>query len=149
MATSATAGITGQQGQQATTGTDAFKNVDLNAFLKMLIAELQNQDPMNPVNNSEILQQVSQITAIQSNQRLSNTLDALRLQQNVATANNLMDRVVVALDDQNQQVIGKVTGVSIGDGVTKLQVGNSTVDLKNVSEILPEGTNLTQLASAQ
>jgi len=149
MATSATAGISGQQGQQTTTGADALKDVDLNAFLKMLIAELQNQDPLNPVSNSEILQQVSQIKAIESNQRLTDTLDAIGLQQNVATANSLMDRVVVGLTDQNETVTGKVEGVSIENGVTKLHIGNNTVDLKNVSEILPEGTDLTQLASAQ
>jgi flagellar basal-body rod modification protein FlgD len=149
MQTSVTAGIIGQQGQQTTTGADAFKSVDLSAFLKMLVTELQNQDPLNPINNSEILQQVSQIKAIESNQRLTDTLEAVRLQQNVATANSLMDRVVVALTERNEKVVGKVEGVSIEDGVTKLHIGNSTVDLKNVSEILPEDTDLASLASAQ
>ena len=56
------------------------------------MAELQNQDPMEPMKNSELLQQVSQIRAIQSNDRLTDTLESVSLGQNLATAGNLLDR---------------------------------------------------------
>ena len=67
MSISSASNVTGQSGQQATSGTDAFQEVDLDVFIKLLIAELQNQDPMNPLDNHEILQQVSQIREIESN----------------------------------------------------------------------------------
>jgi len=139
---SSVSGISGQQGQQTTTGKDAYGDLDLQAFLKMLMAELQNQDPLNPMDNAQILQQVSSIKAIESNQRLTDTLDAVRLQQNVATANNLLQRTVAALTDKQERVAGAVDGVLIQDGTVKLRIGENTVDLKNVSEIVPEGTEI-------
>jgi flagellar basal-body rod modification protein FlgD len=135
--TTAISGIQGQLSQQATAGQDALNKVDLNQFLKMLIAELQNQDPMNPMSNSEIVQQVSQIQAIQTNQQLNQTLTSVQLGQNVATAGALMYHTISGLSDSNQQISGSVDGVSIENGALKLHVGQDTVDLKNVSEILP------------
>ena len=143
MQTSATSGVTGTQGQQATAGTDAYDALDVSAFIKMLVAEMQNQDPLEPMDNSKILEQISQIKAISSNNKLGETLDAVRLQQNVATANGMLDRVISGLTDKNEKITGKVDKVSIADGVTKLHIGEQTVSMKNVSEILPDGTTIT------
>ena len=43
------------QGAQESTGYDAFSEVNLQDFIALLVAELQNQDPLNPMDNSEIL----------------------------------------------------------------------------------------------
>jgi len=137
MAASAVTGIVGQQAQQATAGRDAFGKLDLQAFLKMLIAELRHQDPLSPMNNAEILQQISNIKAIESNQRLSDTLEALMLQQNLATAYNMLNSEVSGLSDSGQQVAGKADGVLIHDGVVMLRVGEMLVPLKNIREVRP------------
>ncbi len=131
--------IQGQQGPQAP-NQDAFENLNLDTFLKLLITELQSQDPMKPMENSEILQQVSQIRAIESNTRLTSTLEAVVLGQNMATATSLLGRTIGGLDDQSNPIAGTVDRVSVADGVTKLHVGDRTVSLKNVAEILPDGT---------
>jgi len=131
-----TVGALGTQGQQNTAGTDAFAQVDLNDFIKLLVVELQNQDPMNPMDNQEILQQVSQIREIESNQRLTDTLQSVLLGQNVANASNLIGRGVVALSDEGERVTGEVDRVSIEDGLAILHVGDHGVRLENVAEIL-------------
>jgi len=137
MATSAVTGIVGEKAQQATAGRDAFAKLDLQAFLKMLIAELRHQDPLSPMNNAEILQQISSIKAIESNQRLSDTLEALMLQQNLATAYNMLNSEVSGLSDTGQQATGKAHGVLIHDGVVMLRVGEMLVPLKNIREVRP------------
>jgi len=136
-------GAVGQQGQQNTTGYDALRDVDLNDFIKLLVAELQNQDPLNPMENNEILQQISQIREIESNQRLTDTLESVLLGQSMATASNMMDRMIVALTDDSQIVTGRVDRVTIEEGQPKLHVGDHTVDLQNVSQILSESTDTT------
>lgn len=127
----------GTSGQQAT-GFDAFKNVNLQDFVKLLVTELQQQDPMEPMNSSEILQQVSQIREIESTQRLTDTMDAVVLGQNLATASGLLDRRVLGLDDTGYPVTGVVEKVSIEGGAIKIYVGDKVVDLKNVAQILPK-----------
>jgi flagellar basal-body rod modification protein FlgD len=144
MQTSATGGVTGQQGQQTTTG-DAFSKLDTSSFLQMLVAELQNQDPMNPMDNTQILQQVSQIKTIASDEKLTESIDAMQLQQNVTTANGMLGRTISGLSDDNKNISGKVDAVSISDGTAKLHIGDDTVSLNNVSEITPS-TTTTSLA---
>ncbi|HEY4760504.1 MAG TPA: flagellar hook capping FlgD N-terminal domain-containing protein [Thermoguttaceae bacterium] len=129
-------GILGQQGQQTATG-DAFNSIDLNDFVKLLVAELQNQDPLEPMKNSEILQQVSQIKAIESNQRLSDTLSALQLQQNMVAASSLLERTIVGLTDKGERISGQVDRVTIEDDTVKVHVGLKAIKLENVAEIVP------------
>ena len=56
----------------------------------MLIAELQNQDPTQPVGNTQILQEVSQIDNIETNPTLNSTLGSVALEQSMATASNML-----------------------------------------------------------
>lgn len=136
-------GIQGSTGQQVTTGTNAYDALDTSSFIKLLVSELQNQDPMNPMDNSKILDEVSQIKAISSNDKLSKMLEAVQLQQNVGTANNLLGKVVSGLTDDSKNITGTVDKVSIAEGDIKLHIGEQTVSLNNVSEIQPEGTVIT------
>jgi len=140
----ATVGILGTQGQQNATGGSAAGEVGLDDFLKLLITELQNQDPMNPMENNEILQQFSQIREIESNMRLTETLESVLLGQNLTTASGLIGRSIVAMTDNGGTVSGRVDRVSIVDGQPKLNVGGRVVELKNVSEILAESTLLEE-----
>ena len=140
----ASVGPIGQQDQQTATGRDAFREVGLDDFLKLMIAELQNQDPLNPMDNTEILQQISQIREIESSQQLTETLESVLLGQHVATAGNLLERRIVALSDAAEEITGRVDRVSIEDGVAKLHVGEHSIELKNVTEILAEGDDQSQ-----
>ena len=137
-------GIMGQQGGQNTTGVDPWCTVDMDDFVKLLVTELRNQDPMEPMSNQEILQQISQIREIESNSRLTETLESVLLGQNVATAGNLMGQLVKGLSDAGERVAGRVDRVSIDDGVAQVHVGEQMLALKNVSEILPEGAELEE-----
>lgn len=125
--------------QAARTGTSSnslLNDVNLDDFLKLLIAELQNQDPMSPMDNNQILQQVSQIREIESNSRLTETLESVQLGQAMATASSLIGQYITALTADGEKVSGQVDRVSVVDGQPKLMVGDYEVDLDNIGEIL-------------
>jgi flagellar basal-body rod modification protein FlgD len=128
-------GTAGSQAQRAAAQTDAFTDVDLDDFLKLLVTELQNQDPLDPMNNQEILQQISQIREIESNQRLTDTLESVLLGQNIVTASNLIGKNVKALTEEAEWIAGTVDRVTIEEGVPMLHVGEHAMKLSNVSEI--------------
>ena len=134
METSSVGASSTQTGQTASSN-DAFGGVDMDDFLKLLVTELQNQDPLDPMNNQEILQQISQIREIESTQRLTDTLESVLLGQNIVTASNLIGQTVTALTDEAEWVTGKVDRVSLDEGVSTLHVGEHSIDLNNVSEI--------------
>jgi flagellar basal-body rod modification protein FlgD len=131
----------GQQTSQASDAYNAWGNVNLDDFIGLLITQMQNQDPLEPMKNEEILQQISQIREIESNARLTETLESVLLGQNVATASSLLGRTITGLNDSSQIVTGQVDRVSIAEGKPLLHVGEDTVALKNVSEILPENND--------
>jgi flagellar basal-body rod modification protein FlgD len=119
-------------------GTDqALRGLNMDQFLQLMIAELQNQDPLNPMDNNQILEQIGQLRSIGATSQLTDTLGAVLLGQNVSTASSLIDRQVKALTDGGETVTGKVDRVSIVDNQVNLHIGDSTVSLSNVGEILP------------
>ena len=104
-------------------------------FLKMLITELQNQDPMNPTDNSQILQQISEISNIQATSTLTNSLNAMLTEQNLSAASALVGKNVQGLADDGTTASGTVDSVTISGGAAKLNIGQQTVSLANVQQI--------------
>jgi flagellar basal-body rod modification protein FlgD len=138
----ATNPLTSTSQSGANTGTsqvvrDRMQDLDVDQFLKLIIAELQNQDPLNPMDNAQMIQQFGEIRAIASTDKLSTTLDGVQLGQALASASSLMGRTINGLSDSNTQVDGVVDRVTVVDGVPKLHVGTNIVDLKNVRAIVP------------
>ena len=109
--------------------------LDMTQFLDLMITELQNQDPLNPMENSEILQQISQIREVGATEKLTQTLDSVLLGQNVSSATNLIGKYVRAMDDTGKEVLGQVDRVTISDGTPKVHIGDREVRLTNVGEI--------------
>jgi len=115
----------------------ALGNVDVDQFLQLMIAELQNQDPLSPVENSEMLQQITQIREIGASEALSTTLSAVLAGQNVATASALIGKEVSALTDDSGNISGVVDRVSItDDNDVRVHIGDESVKLDNVREIV-------------
>ena len=137
---SSSAEVLGQQTQQASS-RDAFEDVGMDEFLKMMLAELQNQDPLNPMDNGQILQQIGHIRDIVASDRLTETLESVFLGQNLATASSMIGRLIVATADDAGEITGRVDRVSIEDGKPRLNIGEHTIDLTNVLEILDESAN--------
>lgn len=128
--------IKGDRGAQAP-NSDAFEKLDLNKFVQLLVAEMQAQDPLNPMSNEEILSQISQIRSIAATTRLTTTLEGVLLGQSMATASSLIGQQVTGLDLNGGKVTGVVERVTVERNTALLHIGGQTVPLKHVSEIRP------------
>ncbi|MEC5318474.1 flagellar hook assembly protein FlgD [Brenneria populi subsp. brevivirga] len=68
---------------ETTTATDGASGVDLqNQFLTLLVAQLQNQDPTNPMDNNQLLSQLAQINTVSGIEKLNTTLGSISGQIN-------------------------------------------------------------------
>jgi flagellar basal-body rod modification protein FlgD len=101
---------------------NAIKDLDVDSFLKLMIAELQNQDPLNPMENDQMLAQIGQMREIAASDKLSETLDSVLLGQNIASATNLIGAEIDAISNDNQKVTGEVKSIAISDGVPTLRL---------------------------
>lgn len=80
------------------TGTKNKNEVDSDMFLTLLMAEMQNQDPLEPTSNTEWVSQYATFTQVEQMDELTQSMDLVR-------ANSLI----------NKEVIMKVTSVATGD----------------------------------
>jgi flagellar basal-body rod modification protein FlgD len=137
MSTSSISSAASAASQQGATYADPLNSVSMNDFLKLLVTELQNQDPMSPMDNTQILQQVSQIKAIESNQRLSDTLTSMQTQQDLVAASTLLQKTITGLTDSGNRITGQVDKVTVDTSGVKVCVGTDTISLTNISEVDP------------
>ena len=114
--------------------TDAINDLDLSTFLTLMIKELQNQDPLNPLDNKDMLAQLSQIRQVGATDKLTNTLDSVLLGQNISSATGLIGNQVSAISDDGEKVNGIVDRISIDKGEPKLHVQNATTLAKSTAE---------------
>ncbi len=130
-----TASSASQAAATSSASTNSFQSLTSQDFLNMMVAELQNQDPTNPTDSSQILQEVSQIDAIQSNTQLTTTLQGVQLGQSIATASALIGMSVAGTDANGNAVSGTVSSASINNGAAQLQIGSSSIPLSNVTQV--------------
>jgi flagellar basal-body rod modification protein FlgD len=109
-----------------------LNDVNMDDFLKLMIAELQNQDPLNPLENDQLIAQISQIRSVGATEKLTQTLDSVLLGQNISSATNLIGAEVDAIADDNNLVTGVVNRVSVSEGHPKLHL-----DLKPTASVQP------------
>ncbi len=129
-----TASQVGKQG-------DSYSNLDTDSFLKLLISQLQNQDPLAPMENSEMVQQISQIRSIGATDQLTSTLGNLASSQELVTASSLIGQKVTGLANDASPVDGVVDRITVdtngenGSRSIKVHVGGQTMNIKNIREI--------------
>jgi hypothetical protein len=99
-----------------------------------MIAELQNQDPLDPLDNKEMLAQITQIREVGATDKLTSTLEAVLLGQSISSATNLIGADVDALSDDNQRISGLVSRVSIENGQPKLHVDLATRGVPSIED---------------
>jgi flagellar basal-body rod modification protein FlgD len=123
-------------------GVRDLKDLDINQFLKLMIAELTNQDPLNPMDNTQLVQQIGELRSIAASDQLTGTLQSLQTQQSLTTASSLIGKRVTAISTDNENVTGTVSSVSVevdpennAKRTYKVKVGNQTIDLQNVREV--------------
>lgn len=97
-------------------------------FMKLLMAEMKNQDPLSPKSNSESIAQMAQFSALEQSANLNSSFNGLA--KNI-TMNNLASSAHVigkyaTVQNGNDEVSGKVVSTSIKDGevVVKLKLEN-------------------------
>ncbi|WP_025034322.1 flagellar hook assembly protein FlgD [Bradyrhizobium sp. DOA9] len=108
-----------------TNSTTSSNSVDYNTFLQLLIAQMKNQDPTNPMDTAEYMSQFAQLSTVEQAMQTNAKLDALLSSQSLSQANGLIGKTVSFTDSTGASFSGKVVSVSINsDGsIATLQDG--------------------------
>ncbi|QDF39968.1 flagellar hook assembly protein FlgD [Bradyrhizobium symbiodeficiens] len=108
--------VTSATDKSSSTGSPnstASNSVDYNTFLQLLVAEMKNQDPTNPMDTSQYMSQFAQLSTVEQAMQTNSKLDALLSSQSLSQANGLIGKTVSFTDATGESFSGKVVSVSI------------------------------------
>jgi flagellar basal-body rod modification protein FlgD len=105
-------------------------------FLELLVAQLQNQNPMEPMDGNALMQQTSQLANVEALQEVAALQSHLVGIDQFATAAGMVGKIVSATDPLLGTIEGVVTGVKATALGPTLQIGDRDIPLDQVTAIV-------------
>ena len=128
--------------------------LDTEDFYNLLVAEITNQDPLDPVSNQELTLQLMQlqntsamsdvtesigelVTSTEAlNENLLSSFSSLQSLSELSSATSMIGKdITYTLDDSTEELSGNVDSIKINDGTAYLVVDDTEVALDNVLTI--------------
>lgn len=138
---SSTPGVSATTSNKGT--TDAYatlhgsaKALDQNDFLKLLVTQIQFQNPMNPKSDTDMAAQMAQFTSLQQATQTSSSLSMIQ-------ANSLIGSKVTLQIDYNHTEQGVVEGVRLVGGKPQIMVDGIGYEVGQVIAVSPATTSGT------
>jgi flagellar basal-body rod modification protein FlgD len=128
----------------ADTVSGANQTLTQNDFLQLLVAQMENQDPLNPQSDTEMASQMAQFTSLTQTSAMSSSLSEMQ-------ANSLIgSTVTVQNSNSNSTSSGVVSSVLSGsessDGTPQIVINGTGYDLSQILSVTP--TSSTQTPSS-
>jgi len=112
-----------------------LQGLDQNTFLDLLVAQMRYQNPMSPVDSSQLLGQAAQYAGVEQLTKVAEGQVELRSMQMISIATNLVGQEVTAtLDITGEEITGEVTSVRFGTEPI-LIVGGAEIPLLSVLSV--------------
>lgn len=119
----------------AATGQTDPQAIGKDMFLKLLVAQLKYQNPMEPVDSSQFMAQTAQFTMVEKLQAMAAQTDALVAGEASQRAAGLLGRQVSYVDAEGATRTGVVTGTRFGSDGPVLLIGATQLSLNDVREV--------------
>lgn len=131
MTVSATEGL-GFTSQPAAESASAPNQMDKDLFLKLMVAQLRNQDPMNPMDSAEFLAQSAQFTTLEKLEQVADSSAQAYAAQMAFGASTLAGKEVTYLDAEGTEATGTVDSVRFAATGPMLSIGDAEVSITSV-----------------
>jgi flagellar basal-body rod modification protein FlgD len=122
----------------AVTQTASGKNAEMgkDQFLKLFVAQLQHQDPMNPMEDSDFMGQMASFSTLEQVTNLATANEAIAANLQLSQSVGLIGRTVTWTDEADVTHTGVVEKVSQQDGNPVLTIsGTEGVDPTTITQI--------------
>jgi len=127
-----------------TGGTRDINDISSMDFLQILVTELLNQDPLDPMSNKELLEQISAIRNLESMSSLTSSNEGLVFSSNLSSASSLIGKIVEGENTDGSHIVGLVESVIVDDKQVLLVTGQGYIPVENIRGITdynpPEST---------
>jgi flagellar basal-body rod modification protein FlgD len=111
---------------KAATSTNGTVDADTNKFMTLLVTQLKNQDPMNPLDNAQLTSQLAQLSTVTGVNKLNTTLTSLQsnyqASESMQATNLIGHGVLVEGDFVNLQSGKGIMGVNLATAADSVQL---------------------------
>lgn len=117
--------------------TRGFNEISSEDFMSMILSELSNQDPLEPNDTEALLNQISTIRNIESDEAMLDSLSGMVDSNEFASAANLIGTLISGISETNTRVADVVLSVSrTEEGPVLNLFDGSRVPFENVDEVV-------------
>jgi flagellar basal-body rod modification protein FlgD len=113
------------------TSTSGKSGLGQTDFLNLLISQLKNQDPLNPISNTDFISQMANFSSLQQMTSVNTNLSSLLQQQNIANSTAMIGKQVTTSDGKS----GTVSQVSMDSGQVSIYVGTNKYSISDITNI--------------
>lgn len=118
-------------------------------FLKLIVVQMTQQDPLNPMKETEFIAQMASFSALEQSKAMQQDMAALRREQQLAQATGLIDREVMVAREDGGFELGVVSGVVVLEGTPKIVVNGQAYALSVVRSVTPATVNRSETEGVQ
>lgn len=114
-------------------GKTTSQSLGKDDFLKLLIVQMQNQDPTDPMDNTEFIAQMAEFSTLEQMTNMNSNFDKL---SSVLTSNSALGTIgkTVQIDLGDTTTQGVVQAVTYGNN-PQVRVGNMYYDLNKITAV--------------
>lgn len=123
--------LTSTQSTTVKKSSDAF-GVDMTDFLKMMVAQFQNQDPENAADTSDLLNQMVQMSMIQA---IADITDAVSLSYSASLVGKEVTVGAYDSDGKLQEIVGTVTATGSYNGSPVIYVNGEQYSMSSIMAV--------------
>jgi flagellar basal-body rod modification protein FlgD len=88
--------------------------VDYQSFLKLLVAQMKNQDPTNPMDSTQYMAQLASFSQVEQSVQMNQKLDQMLQSSNLDQASAIIGRTITSADGETTGKVEEVRLVSNG-----------------------------------
>jgi flagellar basal-body rod modification protein FlgD len=113
-------------------------SVSREQFLRILVAEMTSQNPLEPLDNADFMQQLVGLQSLEQTAALTDSLKTFERFLQMSSGSSMIGRTVKGLDASGDVVQGVVSRVTLEGGVVNVVIGTQKVPIGSVTEIRPQ-----------
>lgn len=121
-----------------TTTRNVSKELDKDAFLRLMLLQMQSQDPLSPMDHADMIAQLAQFSALEQMNNLNDSFTVFGRdiqQMNFSAANGFLGRTISGIDLNGNIKQGTVDRVVMDSGSVYVLVDNTPIPVANVFEV--------------
>jgi flagellar basal-body rod modification protein FlgD len=101
-------------------------------FLKLLVAQLQHQDPLQPTDQSQFMSQMAQFSTVEGLTNLQSSMTSMNQSTAVSQAVGLIGKEITYVKADGSTASGTAGSVSLDSGAVTVHIGDTDVALGDV-----------------